>query len=145
MARILCCCGCGVGQQLQLRFDPYLGTSICWGCGPRRQKTNKNRTLNTVLSCDSVTKHLTENARQFKGPSSYFTFIWVIYNVNWLWGIKNVPGVPIVAQRKRIWLASMGTQFQSLASLSGLRIWHCGESWCRLQTHFGSDIAVAVV
>ena len=22
VARILCCCGCGVGQQLQLRFDP---------------------------------------------------------------------------------------------------------------------------
>ena len=22
VAQILCCCGCGVGQQLQLRFDP---------------------------------------------------------------------------------------------------------------------------
>ena len=23
--QIWCCCGCGVGQQLQLRFDPYPG------------------------------------------------------------------------------------------------------------------------
>ena len=22
VAQMLCCCGCGVGQQLQLRFDP---------------------------------------------------------------------------------------------------------------------------
>ena len=32
----------------------------------------------------------------------------------------------------------------SLALLSGLRIWHCRELWCRLQTRLGSCIAVAV-
>ena len=33
---------------------------------------------------------------------------------------------------------------QSLASLSGLKIWHCHELWCRSQTRLGSGIAVAV-
>ena len=32
-----------------------------------------------------------------------------------------------------------------LASLSGLRIWHCLELWCRFQVQLGSYIAVAVV
>lgn len=38
-------------------------------------------------------------------------------------------GVPIVAQQKRICLASMRTQVWFLASLNGLRIWHCCELW----------------
>jgi len=33
-------------------------------------------------------------------------------------------------------------QVQSLASLSGLRIPHCHELWCRLRTGLGSGIAV---
>ena len=45
----------------------------------------------------------------------------------------------------RTLLVSMRMWFQSLALLSGLRIWHCGELWCRLQTRLGSGIAVAVV
>ena len=32
----------------------------------------------------------------------------------------------------------------SLASLSGLRIQHCGELWCRSQTQLGSGIAMVV-
>ena len=31
-----------------------------------------------------------------------------------------------------------------LALLSGLRIWHGSELWCRLQMHLGSGVAVAV-
>ena len=42
-------------------------------------------------------------------------------------------------------LVSMRTQVQSLASLSGLRIWHCHGLWCRLQMWLGSCIAVTVV
>ena len=34
---------------------------------------------------------------------------------------------------------------QSLALLNGLRIRHCCELWCGLQTWLGSGIAVAVV
>ena len=33
----------------------------------------------------------------------------------------------------------------SLASLSGLGIWHCLELWCRSQMQLGSHVAVAVV
>ena len=38
----------------------------------------------------------------------------------------------------------MRTQIQSLASLSGLRIWHYRELWCRSQTQLRSLVAVAV-
>uniref|UniRef100_A0A8W4FIM3 Zinc finger protein 446 n=1 Tax=Sus scrofa TaxID=9823 RepID=A0A8W4FIM3_PIG len=34
---------------------------------------------------------------------------------------------------------------RSLASLSGLRIWHCHELWCRSQIRLGSHVAVALV
>ena len=50
-----------------------------------------------------------------------------------------------MTQGKQIELASMRMQVQSLTSLSGLRIWHCLELWCRLQTWLRSDVAVAVV
>ena len=49
-----------------------------------------------------------------------------------------------MAQRKQIGLASIRTQVRSLASLSGLRIQHCHELWCRLQTWLGSGVTVAV-
>ena len=42
-------------------------------------------------------------------------------------------------------LVSMSKQVQSLALLSGLRIWHCSELWWRSQTQLGSCISVAVV
>ena len=32
------CCGCGIGWQLQLQFDPSLGTSICCRCDPKKTK-----------------------------------------------------------------------------------------------------------
>ena len=43
-----------------------------------------------------------------------------------------------MAQQKQISLASMRMQVQSLALLSGLRIQHCRELGCRLQTQLGS-------
>ena len=52
---------------------------------------------------------------------------------------KKPKGIPVVAQ-----LASMRIRVPSLASLSGLRIWHCRGLWCRLQTPLGSGAAVAV-
>ena len=55
-----------------------------------------------------------------------------------------ILGVPVMAQWKRIWLVSMRTQVQSLNSLSGLRIQHCLELWCRWQMQLGSGVAVAV-
>ena len=38
----------------------------------------------------------------------------------------------------------MRTRVQPLASLSGLRIWHCHELQCRSQVGLGSCVAVAV-
>ena len=48
-------------------------------------------------------------------------------------------GVPSVAR-----LVSMRMCVQSLVLLSGLRIRHCHEMWCRLQMQLKSHIAVAV-
>ena len=54
-------------------------------------------------------------------------------------------GVPIVAQ----WLMNPTSILEdvgsSLAFLSGLRIEHCHEMWCRSQTQLRSPIVVAVV
>jgi len=58
---------------------------------------------------------------------------------------KKILGVPTMAQRKQILLLSMRVQVQSVASLSGLRIQHCHELWCRSPTQLRSYIAVAVV
>ena len=54
-------------------------------------------------------------------------------------------GVPVVVQWKQIWLGAMRLWVQSLASLSGFRIRHCHELWCRSQTQLGSGAAVVLV
>ena len=51
---------------------------------------------------------------------------------------------PIMAQRKQIQLGTMRLWVWSLALLSGLRIGHCRELWCRSQMRLRCDIAVAV-
>ena len=62
-----------------------------------------------------------------------------------LHGIKDTDlGVPVMVQRKRLWLGTMRLRVQSLASLRGLRIWCCCELWCTSQMRLGSGIAVAV-
>ena len=47
-------------------------------------------------------------------------------------------GVSVVVQWKQICLGTMRLQVQSLASLSGLRIWPCCELCCRSQPQLGS-------
>ena len=49
-----------------------------------------------------------------------------------------------MAQRKQIRVGTMKLEVRSLASLRGLRNWHCRELWYRSQTQLGSYIAVAV-
>ena len=51
-----------------------------------------------------------------------------------------------MAQWKGICLGTMRLQIQSLALLSGLRVWipRCRELWCRLQMRLESGVAVAV-
>ena len=64
---------------------------------------------------------------------------WVMNTV-----VEKNGGLPIVVQWKRIQLGTMMLWVQSLASLSGLRIWHCHELWWRPQTWLGPGIAVAM-
>ena len=62
-----------------------------------------------------------------------------------MWHISIVcSGVPIMAQQKQIRLGTKRFRGQSLASLSGLRIWCCHELWCRSQMQLRSGVAVAV-
>ena len=58
---------------------------------------------------------------------------------------RNGFRVPVVVQRKRIWLVSMRMWVRSLPPLSGLRIWCCCELWHRSQMWLGSCVVVAVV
>ena len=50
-----------------------------------------------------------------------------------------------MVQWKQIQLGTMRLQVQSLATLSGLRIWHYRELQCSSQIWIGSCVAVAVV
>ena len=59
--------------------------------------------------------------------------------------IQNIDrGVPVMAQRKQIRLASLRMHVQSLALLSGLMINSCCELWCWSQTWLRSCIAVGL-
>ena len=55
------------------------------------------------------------------GYNNFFFFFFFLSKVN--------VGVPTVAQWNQILLGTMRLQVRSLASLSGLRIWHCHELW----------------
>ena len=54
-------------------------------------------------------------------------------------------GVLVVVQWVKDLTLSLRMWVQSLASLSGLRIWCGQEQWCRSQMKLESSIAVAVV
>ena len=64
-----------------------------------------------------------------------------------------MTNIPLKEKKElRLWLSRLGTQLvsmimwvQSLASLSGLRIWHCCKLWHRSQMQLGSGVALAVV
>ena len=58
---------------------------------------------------------------------------------------KYGTGVPFVAHQWQTQAASMRMQVWPLASLSELRIQHCCEMQCRLQTRLGSHVAVAQI
>ena len=53
-------------------------------------------------------------------------------------------GVPVMAQEKRIRLATMRLRVRSLVLLCALRIWYCRELWYRSQMRLISGVAMAV-
>ena len=59
--------------------------------------------------------------------------------------ILPVSGIPVVAQWQWIRPVSMRTQVRSPVLLSGLRLQHCRELWCRLQMQLGSRVAVSTM
>ena len=40
--------------QLQLRFDPYLGTSVCHRCIPKKEKKKKKKVVSSHNSLSSL-------------------------------------------------------------------------------------------
>ena len=52
-----------------------------------------------------------------------------------------LSGVPVVVPWKQIRLGTVRFWVRSLASLSGLRIWHRYELWCRSQMRLRSHLA----
>ena len=58
---------------------------------------------------------------------------------------NTVVGVPVVVQQLTNLTRIHKDAGSTLASLSGLRIQHCCELWCKSQTRLRSGVAVAVV
>ena len=50
-----------------------------------------------------------------------------------------------MAQQVKNPTMSMRIQVESMALLSGLRIWHCHKRWHKLQMSLGSGVAEAMV
>jgi len=73
-----------------------------------------------------------------------FTMVIITFTEVFWFKKKIFVRVSIMVQWKQIWLGTMRLQVWSLALLSGLRIGHCHELWCRSQTLFRSGVSVAV-
>ena len=114
------------------------------------KKTNVNISVSIHISLSEdpcFTKH-SEKCLSFffySGKDKCFeNFNWSLnFQLNLRIQFKIVKlGVPVMTQWKRVQLGTM--RLCSLASLSGLTIWHCHELWCRLQIWLGPGIAVAL-
>ena len=68
----------------------------------------------------------TATSESLSWNSHFICTIYCLQNIQW--------GISVMAQQKRIWLAPVRMQVRSLALLSGLRIRHCRELWCKLDT-----------
>ena len=105
--------------------------TVFWG-SPLFLKLNKtNKTKQTAMSLEAFQ------------VQTHFCFIFQNYYLMYM--INHfLCRVSIVAQWCLIWVGTMRLWVQSLASLSGLRIWCCRELWCRSHVQLRPGIAVAV-
>ena len=130
-------------------------TAVARVWSPAQPNKNKNTKRNFLGKKNQLLSHHPEINYCYKCLSSsklfsmivFFTVVltklWsVLFYVVCIWILsRNIfVGVPLVAQRKQIWLASMRTQVQSPPSLSGLRIRHCVN--CGEGHRHGSDLAL---
>ena len=118
-----------------LGFDLWPGNSICHHGVVKRNKQTKNwvRDLNrqgdTQMARKQTKRYSTSpiiRGMQIKPKCQIPSHTIRMAAVK-----KEKWGVPIMVQRKQIRLGTMRLQVPSLASLSGLRIQHCCELWCR--------------
>ena len=127
-------CHCyGLGSLCGMGLVLGPGTSTCHG-HDRLKKSEKN----AVGRKEHLSMYLHTTVERGRGWAHYCARI-VFTSFKFF-----KLGVPVMAQWKRSCLASMGTQGPSLASLRGLRIWHCRELRCRSQMRLGSGVAVAL-
>ena len=56
VAQIPCCCGCGIGQKLQLQFDPWPGIFHMFQVQPLKKKKKECLEQNTILPLTSETR-----------------------------------------------------------------------------------------
>ena len=113
-----------------------LSWNLCLG-GLSRCFRNCRVTENMVLE----SKYCSDLSYAPQNSSSGFT----LPNIIFILTLKILcPGVLVMAQWLTNQLASMRTRVRSLASLSGMRIQHCHELWCSLQTWLRSRVAVVL-
>ena len=121
--RIQYCHCCDSSYSCSSRSILHWGTSP-W-CGSSQKKEKKKKRYLTYLSLLGFTKGTVNRSTK---------------TVSWL-PVKNAkrwPGLPVMAQGKQNWLASMRMWVQSLASLSGPEIQCCREKWYGMQTKPGN-------
>ena len=97
-------------------------------------RPNKSQVTFYLVSCFRDSQHLLMLSKRFLWQGKFGE------NQVLLLHQELVAGVPVVAQWQRIWLESMRTRVWSLPFLSGLRIWHCHELWCRSQIWLWSSV-----
>ena len=85
---------------------------------------------------------LSKFTQEETGNLNSSTSIQYIESVTENFSQKKIPGVPVVAQTPT---SLHEDAVPSLAMLSGLRIRHCRELWCRPQRWLGSHVVVTVV
>ena len=124
-------------------YESLLGPTI-----PQSSQSFSNLLLHTPV--ETPMKDMNKNKCQVN-YDIWFTFNvqrkcklkqqWNIFSCFENWQLKKIStGVPVMAQRKWIWLVSLMTQARSLALLSGLRIQCCHS--CGVGRRHISDLAL---
>ena len=94
----------------------------------------------SLLHSQNLEQHLVYSRCSIKIKEAEYT---ITEKRSWITKIFDL-GVPVAAQQKWIQPVTMKLWVQSMASLSGLRIWRSHELWCRSQKRLRPSVAVVV-